>query len=273
MRVCWATWWPAPYWEERFEYLSSKPEIDLDVVYLTRKGGLNEWDLSGISRTYRCNFIRNELDLKLGYQQKSWLRTVISSPFSFVPEKCDVLVTQYADINFIGAILLCILRKKPYFIFCANTSNDFRRPNRLNKLIKKFLFSHATGILATGPLQRDYSLNYTKDKDKISIIGNPTVLLKSEKVAKENRERLRNRFRWNTSTVLIYVGRLSEEKGLIYLFHALAKLKAYSVRPILAIAGNGPLESSLRHAAKAKGINVEFLGYLQGEELAKRYGC
>lgn len=63
---------------------------------------------------------------------------------------------------------------------------------------------------------------------------------------------------------LLFVGRLSPEKGLQYLFEALARLKARGVMCHLDIAGNGALELALKASAAALGLGtgVTFHGYV-----------
>lgn len=62
---------------------------------------------------------------------------------------------------------------------------------------------------------------------------------------------------------ILYLGRLSKEKGLPTLFDALKR--ATGVR--LNVAGTGPLEEELRARAARENLPVTFLGYLQGAAL------
>lgn len=63
---------------------------------------------------------------------------------------------------------------------------------------------------------------------------------------------------------VLYLGRLSREKGLQTLFNALEMLPPH-VR--LMVAGSGPLESELKDfAARHLGDKIEFLGFVSGEE-------
>lgn len=71
---------------------------------------------------------------------------------------------------------------------------------------------------------------------------------------------------FGTSDYFIYLGRLSREKGVATL---LAALKARrGSRLTCRILGEGPLEEQLKRQVAEWGLtNVEFSGYLQGEEL------
>ena len=67
---------------------------------------------------------------------------------------------------------------------------------------------------------------------------------------------------WQENSI-VYFGRLSKEKGLFTLIEA---VKGLDVK--LKIIGEGPIRESLEHSAKSKEIgNIEFLGYMSGEDL------
>ncbi len=73
---------------------------------------------------------------------------------------------------------------------------------------------------------------------------------------------------------LLFVGRLSEEKGLHFLFSALAQLKAKGKCYGLDLVGTGPLEPELRATVAALGLEgqVKFHGYIAyGEALLQLY--
>lgn len=65
----------------------------------------------------------------------------------------------------------------------------------------------------------------------------------------------------------IYVGRLSEEKGILLLLEAFQRLAGPA---ILHIAGAGPLEADVQRAAQ-NDRRIKFLGFLSREKLAKEY--
>lgn len=62
----------------------------------------------------------------------------------------------------------------------------------------------------------------------------------------------------------LFLGRLSEEKGIVTLMNAMKN----NPQSKLKIVGTGPLENKLRaYKEQNKLINIEFLGYKSGEEL------
>lgn len=67
---------------------------------------------------------------------------------------------------------------------------------------------------------------------------------------------------------VLYVGRLSPEKGLTTLLEAWQHDECL---PLLKIAGTGPLENEIRKAAEAN-PRIEWLGYREGSELFRLIG-
>jgi glycosyltransferase involved in cell wall biosynthesis len=65
---------------------------------------------------------------------------------------------------------------------------------------------------------------------------------------------------------VLYVGRLSAEKGLLTLLAALEQTDIP-----LRIAGAGPLEAEVREQIHARGLAVQMEGYCTGEQLAELF--
>ena len=69
---------------------------------------------------------------------------------------------------------------------------------------------------------------------------------------------------YETQDYFVYMGRLSEEKGIMTLVKAMRDVKTSK----LCILGAGPLEEELRKEVEDYGIdNIEFLGFKTGKEL------
>jgi glycosyltransferase involved in cell wall biosynthesis len=70
-------------------------------------------------------------------------------------------------------------------------------------------------------------------------------------------------------TTLLYVGRVSREKGLDLLVEAFCRLVDEGAELCLAIIGDGPYRAEMEQALA--GYPALFTGYLQGEELQRAY--
>jgi glycosyltransferase involved in cell wall biosynthesis len=73
---------------------------------------------------------------------------------------------------------------------------------------------------------------------------------------------------WVNDRIVIYVGRLIEEKGVQHLVEAMPEIVANHPRARLIVAGHGPLRERLQGSG-----NTTFIGYLTHRELSWLFGC
>jgi glycosyltransferase involved in cell wall biosynthesis len=76
------------------------------------------------------------------------------------------------------------------------------------------------------------------------------------------------RINWSEHRIIIYVGRLIEEKGVHHLINAMPAIRARVPNAQLIVAGHGPLRERLRDVE-----GVHFLGYLTHRELSWIMPC
>ncbi len=77
------------------------------------------------------------------------------------------------------------------------------------------------------------------------------------------------RFGMNGARKLLYVGRVSREKGLDHLIDAFNRLRSKRENVELVVVGDGPYKSELEQNVTDK--KVVFVGYQRGEQLARLY--
>ncbi len=73
--------------------------------------------------------------------------------------------------------------------------------------------------------------------------------------------------------VILYIGRLSKEKGLVHLFHAVDALKKDGVDLELRLIGDGPQKESLTRLARTLGLEkyITWMGWIPQTELPDHY--
>lgn len=270
VRVCWATWWPAPYWTPRFNELSNLTNLDIDIVFLSWGSVLLGWKERVSNRKFKYSVIRKKAD-ESGYY-KIILR--LPKPWELFKRKHDVLIMPYADMTCIIAALICILIRRPYILHSPNTINDERKGYFIYETLKKLLFRKASAIFATGKAQLQYSLQYCNDKEKIYVIGNPTwkpsrkYIRNSKEVEKE-----KGKLGIPNGVAILYVGRLSWEKGLWQLLEAVGELNKKKYKTSLILVGEGPQRQELNELADSYNIDVKFIRFLGNKELEQYYAA
>lgn len=268
----WVTWWPVPYWTDRFNRLAERDEIRFEAVFLAAAGtgyeGLvlhpEEWRFA-----YR---ILHPQAAAIGFLAPHRRRP--DNPLPLVRGDSSLrLVMSYADPTYLAAAPLARARGVGYSLFVANTRFDHRPETPARELLKRLMFRGARCILATGPLQRDYALGYAPHA-RIVEIGNPVDPARASTELAPARAVVRRELGWSDEqAVLLFVGRLAEEKEIGTLLRAAALLRESGTDVAVVLAGSGPLEAELRDLAEELQVPVHFPGFVQGAALAGLYAA
>ncbi|GAH81002.1 unnamed protein product, partial [marine sediment metagenome] len=82
-----------------------------------------------------------------------------------------------------------------------------------------------------------------------------------------NKEKLKSKYGINSEFTLLFIGRLSEKKGVSYLIEAMSKI-IFQANSNLIICGDGPLRKDLEQLVRKKNIEefVKFAGYVSDSD-------
>ena len=161
----------------------------------------------------------------------------------------------------------------PPFIVTSHGADAFALDHPLMRPLKRYVLGRAAAVTVVSQAIREKILTqgpvHLKDKD-IHVIPMGVDL---------GRFTLENRdpdwaVRLDLSRpVILFVGRLSEKKGLTYLLHAMSREPLRSTTASLAIIGDGPLRTVLAGEAESLGLGarVRFLGPMDHRELPVAY--
>lgn len=131
-----------------------------------------------------------------------------------------------------------------------------------NFLLKKSLMK-CTKILPVSKAMEKMLLANHIPQNKLSIIHNPIEIKKKEKT------NLKKELNINNEKVLLYAGRLAEDKGVQYVLESLTNIK----NVVYIIAGKGPFEEELRKIVYELKIEnkVRFVGFVDQSQLREYY--
>ncbi|MDO4484321.1 MAG: glycosyltransferase [Clostridia bacterium] len=152
------------------------------------------------------------------------------------------------------------LFRKPMLITCHGS--DVRAMNKFPILnLKKRCLKRAAAVTAVS----DYLAGQVKElcgREDIRVL--PMGCHTGDFTPDKRQEQL---FRQGDKQVVLFAGRLSENKGVRYLVDAMKSIPNAK----LVIAGDGPERAALEAQAAANGIDAQFLGNKTHEELAVIY--
>lgn len=136
-------------------------------------------------------------------------------------------------------VLLAMIGTSNKVYISDRTSPTFRI-NPLAKFLKKLLYLRCTGFIAQTKRMEDFQRQFFKGRLNIKVIPNAIDLVKSNQIITK-------------VDSILYVGRLSWEKGVDRLIKAFAHLNSKSWS--LEIVGIGPAEQDLKALALQLGCN------------------
>ncbi|HEV3106736.1 MAG TPA: glycosyltransferase [Trinickia sp.] len=181
-----------------------------------------------------------------------------------------IVLPGYHRPEYWAMLAACIVTRKRRAVFCDSTAFD--RPRRLmTSVSKRLFFALCDGYFGFGERSREYLMSLGAKQEKIFIPCQAAALPRSYSGELALRERIAHRR--GGEPVLLYVGRLSEEKGVRTLLVAFAQVRKLLPRATLRIVGTGPMHDALQAAVDVLGVRdaVHFTGSLQDEPLSREY--
>lgn len=147
------------------------------------------------------------------------------------------------------------------------------RKLRLYNLADKKILRFADRTAAVSANIRDALIASGVSSKRIEVIANAVEMQPEDEKISEGRAILRKRFHIRDQDIVLgYAGRMSEEKGLLYLIEAAGVLLKGGIPVKLLMVGDGPQRGVLEKAAVKIGIQSEviFTGFqLQAETFLK----
>jgi glycosyltransferase involved in cell wall biosynthesis len=125
-----------------------------------------------------------------------------------------------------------------------------------NKL-KEFSYNRARKVIAICERMKDILVSsYGLPSEKIAVIYNG-IEVETAKGPTAARDRLMSEFGISEESLIVStVGRLAEQKGHIFLLHAMKKLASEHPRVVLLLVGDGPLKGSIEAEIKSRTLSA-----------------
>ncbi len=163
---------------------------------------------------------------------------------------------------------------KPLIVHVHSTEFD-RTTGNINKdiyKIEKEGMEAADGVIAVSQFTKDLIIkHYGIPAEKIQVVHNgiekeldPRIILEGKPI---------NRFKEMGYKIVLFVGRITVQKGPDYFIKVADLVLKYYPKAIFVVVGSGEMEHQIIEQAATLGISdkVLFAGYLRGEELKKVY--
>jgi len=168
--------------------------------------------------------------------------------------------------GFVG-VFLKKLFKVPLLV-TIHGSDLFPLKNRLFKKLQHFVVKNSDFITTNSKATKNELVKrFPEHSKKIEVIpmGVGVNLFRSKRAKKPEK--------YSKNRILLFVGRLSDQKGLQYIIDAMPDIIKYNSKTKLLIIGEGPYEKVLREKSRENKVEeyVEFLGSMPLSGIAKYY--
>jgi glycosyltransferase involved in cell wall biosynthesis len=169
--------------------------------------------------------------------------------------------------------LIARLRRKPFILWTGIWMRLQTPFHRLAWPLTRYIYRHADAIVVYGEHVKRYLMSEGVPGERIFVaahaVDNEAY---NRPVSGEEKQALRQQLNIAPGKkIVLYLGRLVEEKGLPYLLEAFALLQRDDA--VLVLVGTGPEKARLERLAQELGIaaNVRFVGYVPPERTVPYY--
>ncbi|MFW5799388.1 MAG: glycosyltransferase family 4 protein [Spirochaetota bacterium] len=186
-------------------------------------------------------------------------------------ENIDIIHSHWLIPQGLTAVLYKKLFNKNIKILCTSHGGDiFGLEHKLGKSLKKFVLNNIDGLTVVSNAIKEKVIKEYSYNNKIYVYPMGTDTRKFGPIKKDDNIKIKLNIK---GTFLLFVGRLTEKKGLKYLIQAMPYIVKQYPQSKLIIIGDGILKKQmmqLTHKLKMEN-NITFLGALTHNKLPKYF--
>jgi glycosyltransferase involved in cell wall biosynthesis len=253
------------YRVKTFEALAQNSSCDF---FFYSAGNERYWQ--SLHRVRAGNFPHTYLT---GFQLRQGTRIVPSLPIRLWRGNYDVIVKcingRFAlPVTYVAARLA----RKPFVLWTGIWMSLETRFHRLVFPLTRWIYRHADAIVVYGEHVKRYLVSLNVAPEKIFVAAHAVDNSEYNRaIAEDEKATLRTKLGLTNEKMVLYLGRLAEEKGVDYLIYAFARLNLPNT--VLLLVGDGSMRENLKALVLKHGIQekTRFVGYVSPEEALTYY--
>ena len=275
LRVLIITEMIAPYRIPVFNALAKKNDLEVHVVFLSETDSmLRQW-------------VVYKKEIQFSYQVlPSWRRRIGNNHMVLLNRGLCAALSRWqpkvvilGGYNYLSSWQTIVWARKhdvPLVLWCESNLNDRRSNHILIKFMKRMFLRRSDGFVVPGKASFEYLMTFGISPNAISTAPNAVdigLFARGADWAKRHEAEVRREFDL-PSRFFLFVGRLVPEKGVFDFLEAYQELDSCLRSEVsLVFAGGGAGEMALlRRASHIKPGRVQFVGFIQREQLPSYYG-
>jgi len=271
---------PTPYRIPLFEELSKSAGIEFEVFFCAETEGNRSWRLQE-GHDFKHHFLRG---LPIKWRKSDGdLFTLHINPSIFLELRKGnydaIICGGYNSLTTVFSLIFAKLFRKPFILWTGSTLQT--EPNRpflsrfARTLLKKMAIKASHCYISYGSRTKEFLIKNGAREENIFISPNAIdtgFFSEASNVHRPNKMKIKEALEISDQKLIIYVGQLTERKGIWDLIKAFQILKNEIDLLALLIVGDGYLKSDLENYCKENGLSgVIFVGNVQQAELPRYY--
>ena len=250
---------PSPYRVDFFRYLQSEySEHEFHIIYSAAGLSDRSWSVSN-DKLINSHFLITKTITIKGKMDAKHIHITMNTKKILSSLHPDIIICSEYNPTILQAIAWAKHHHVPYISWTDGTLFSERNIIFLQKLSRKYVIKGARAFIASSSRSKEAQIAYGADI-KAVFVSSLTVDIHKYLFTRNSYQNQK----------LLYVGSLSERKGLDLLFHALPYVKG---NYHLTLIGDGDKKSELISLAETLQLTdrITFAGYLEGSSLEEVY--
>ncbi len=262
----------SPYRIPVFNELSDNPSIDLEVLFFSETETRRTWRIPFEKIRFKYRVLQGFLVSKR-YQ---------GGPIFFNPTILyDIWRGKYHSIICFGyhhptiwlALIACKFSRTRTLLWSESTRFDHRTTNGIIEYIKRYLISKFDGFLAAGCSQVEYLQFLGALEDHIWVAPDSVdsdFFTQQSRLYKDRKDEIKKEL-GITGPIILYVGRLLDDKGIPELIEAFQKVVSEQDATMLFVGDCPDIDRYKRICQQRSITSIRFEGFCTQETLPKYY--
>ena len=274
------------YQDPFFRMLAEQPEIDLTVIYCSKRGfevyhdaemaTTLQWDvelMQGYKHIVLRNLARSDSQGYFRMINPGIVPALARGRYDAV-----IFMTGWGSITSLLGIFICRILKTPFFLYGDSSfpppESSFKA--RLRARFLRVIFQQATGFMNSGVLNADYYRHYGADERTFFLLPwaiDNQRFERDSQMSPSERDKLRESFGIAKEKVaLLFSAKLVPRKDPHALIRAYEQMQ-HKDRAVVVFMGDGILRESLQLDVRKKKLerSILFTGFVNQNEIPKRY--
>ncbi|MGK7876198.1 MAG: glycosyltransferase family 4 protein [Xenococcaceae cyanobacterium] len=263
----------SPYRIPVLNFLATDPRINLQVLFFAETEQRRSWRIPKEKINFPYQVLKGFVVSRAYQEGPIFLNPGILGELLKSNYDC-LIVFGYHHPTIWVAIAYARIARKRCLIWSESTLRDKRPQNRAKEMFKRFLVRQASGYIAPGKAQVEYLAELGASPDRIWVAPNSVdsgLFAQAAEQLRPQKEQLKQQLGIK-GDVLLYVGRLLDDKGIPELLSAFDQIRQEWAPVNLVLVGDGPEREKYVNECCRRGLSeVMFAGFQEQEALPRYY--